>query len=170
LRASEHIEVSNLHRRLALAAEQTGLADVAAQHHDLERSHSAAANALQKAYQTACQDRSVAEAEISPLYRYGEGGAITDHGIVVDIRATSQSAQTLTAEVACHQAWMMIAPSNMADCPLDLPNVNVKVVSDSNGLHFDLSAADPYLVNELQRRVQSSGLDMPLPNRGGRER
>jgi len=53
----------------------------------------------------------------------------------------------------CHRAAMMLAPSGMEDCPLDLPNVVLDARGDTDGITVSITVRDPKLVPELQRRA-----------------
>ena len=53
----------------------------------------------------------------------------------------------------CHRAAMLLAPSNMEDCPLDLPDIAVDARGDAGGITVSIVVRNPDLVPELQRRA-----------------
>ena len=63
------------------------------------------------------------------------------------------SPDRLLARMKCHRAAMMLAPSDMDDCPLDLPDIVLDARGDTEGITISIVARDPKLVPELQRRA-----------------
>jgi hypothetical protein len=124
----------------------------AAEHERAAGVHRSKAAALQAAYDEACKDRSLAEVSISPLQRYAIGGWNTTTGVVLYL-APKVSAERLLADLDCHRAWMMLAPSNMDDCPLDLPGLALDARGGSEEITLSIVIRDPALVPELQRRA-----------------
>jgi hypothetical protein len=57
------------------------------------------------------------------------------------------------ADIRCHRAWMMLAPSDMEACPLDLAGIHVDASGDQTGVTVTIKVHDPALVPELQRRA-----------------
>jgi hypothetical protein len=48
---------------------------------------------------------------------------------------------------------MMLAPTGMENCPLDLPNIALDARGDGDGVTVSIVVRDPKLVPELQRRA-----------------
>ncbi len=175
LRASEHREVA--HDQDELAREQRSFPvrsqlvpgdpttgprpmpwfrswDPAADHERRARVHRSEAAALEADHADACGARELSQVVTSPLTRHRMGGWNTSAGVVVYLRPQAGTADTLLADLRCHRAWMMLAPTGtMDDCPLDLPGVRVDARGDEGSITLVISVADPKLVPELQRRV-----------------
>jgi len=127
--------------------------DTAAEHERLAASHRGTAAAIQAAYDEACGTRPLAQVSVSPLRLYGTGGWNTTSGVIVYLSSAAGNPDRLLAELACHRAWMMLAPAGMDDCPLDLPGLVLDARGDASGVTLSLSIRDPKLVGELQRRA-----------------
>jgi hypothetical protein len=48
---------------------------------------------------------------------------------------------------------MMLAPTDMDTCPLDLAGIHVDATGDANGITLTITAHDQRLVPELQKRA-----------------
>ena len=48
---------------------------------------------------------------------------------------------------------MMLGPSDMDDCPLDLPGLRVYACGSATEIELELIVDDPKLIPELQRRA-----------------
>lgn len=166
LRATEHLDVARQHddlARQATHAPDPGSANTSvpwtwswnagAEHERLAAVHRSRAAALQAAYEEACGERAVEEVAVSPLQRYAIGGSNTAEGVMVQLSPAAGTADHLLADIKCHRAWMMLAPSGMDDCPLDLPGIYLDARGDANAITITISIHDPKLVPELQRRA-----------------
>lgn len=122
-------------------------------HSRAAQAHRGNAAALQLAYEEACQDRPLIDVSVSPLQRYGKGGAPTSNGVLVFLSPYAGTPDALMAELRCHRAWMMLGPAGMDACPLDLPGLRVSATGDPSGVTVEISVEDPALVPELQRRT-----------------
>lgn len=168
LRASEHLEEAHEHERRARepawpatspsAADPNAPAlwfaswNPAVEHERAAAVHRSKAAGLQAAYDEACTNRSLAEVSVSPLQRYAIGGWNTTTGVVLYLSPNVNS-ERLLADLNCHRAWMMLAPTNMDDCPLDLPGLALDARGDAEGITVTIVVRDPALVGELQRRA-----------------
>ena len=115
--------------------------------------HRSKAAELEAEVHDACGDRPVEEVSVSPLVRYGNGGWATANGAIVYLSPKAGTPDQLLAAMRCHRAFMMIAPSDMDDCPLDLPGLELDARGDTDGITVSLTVKDPALVPELKRRV-----------------
>ena len=93
------------------------------------------------------------EASLSPIVRYGIGGAAMTNGVVIFLDPAAGPPEKLVADIQCHRAWMMLAPAGMDDCPLDLAGVHVDAMGDELGITLHVTVQNPELVSELQRRA-----------------
>lgn len=170
LRASEHLDEAHEHDRLASRrvwpdVKTTGADsanapnvpwirtwDSAVEHQRVADVHRSKAAGLQAAYDEACGTRSLDEVSVSPLERYAIGGWTTTTGIILYL-APAMGPDRLLADLNCHRAWMMLAPANMDDCPLDLPGLALDARGDNDGITVSIVVRDPKLVGELQRRA-----------------
>ena len=57
---------------------------------------------------------------------------------------------------------MMLAPSDMDDCPLDLPGVQVTAQGDANEIAVTIKIRDRSLIDELHRRA---GIELEMAAR-----
>jgi hypothetical protein len=172
LRASEHLESARAHDAMAREREtwpDTRPAapgdlrsvampwyrswDTAGEHDRLAATHRARAAAIQAEYDEACRDLPASDAQISPLEVYGIGGWNTTTGIIVYLAPEAGPADRLLTRMKCHRAAMMLAPSGMEDCPLDLPGIAVDARGEEGGITVSIVVRDPDLVAELQRRA-----------------
>ena len=123
--------------------------------------HRSKAAALHAAYEEACGERPLSEVSVSPLKRYASGGSNTETGVMLVLAPAAGPADRLLADLRCHRAWMMLAPADMDDCPLDLPGLVVDARGDADGITVTLGVRDRRLVGELQRRaaheIETSG-------------
>lgn len=120
----------------------------------LARVHRSEAAALEAAYAEACGTRDLKKVVGSPLVRHRVGGWNTSTGVIVYLSPTAGSPETFLADLKCHRAWMMLAPaSSMDSCPLDLPGLQIDARGDQEGITLVISAREPSMVFELQRRV-----------------
>jgi hypothetical protein len=175
MRASEHLEAASDHDRQAREdgmwpdtrpIDSTGRVDqpigmpwrrqwdAGEQHARLAASHRAAAAELQGEFQRACGDRAAEDIARSPIARYGIGGAPTDNGVVVFLAGEAGPPNHLLADITCHRAWMMLDDnSGMEQCAFDLEGVHFDAVGAEGGITLQMTAHDPAVVQELQRRV-----------------
>jgi hypothetical protein len=174
MRASEHLEAASQQDALArqsvaypdVRPDGTGRVDEAAfmipwtrswdtqaDHDRLAQIHRGAAAQLEAEYQEACGSRGAAEVSASPLERYAIGGSPIRDGVILYLSTDAGAPDKLLADMRCHRAWMMLAPSDMDDCPLDLANIHVTAHGDSGEIEVTITVSDPKLVPELQRRT-----------------
>lgn len=166
LRASEHLDVARQHDELARQASHapdpgsantsvpwTWSWDAGAEHERLAAVHRSRAAALQAAYEEACGVRAIEEVAVSPLQRYATGGWNTSNGVIFYLSPAAGTPDHLLADIKCHRAWMMLSPSGMDDCPLDLPGISVDARGDGKTITVSLAVRDPKLIPELQRRA-----------------
>jgi len=111
-----------------------------------------AAAKLDADYAAACGGED--EPGVSPIVRYAVGAWRVSSGAIVYLSPSAGPPDRLLARIRCHRAFMMLAPSDMDDCPLDLPDVELDARGDANGITLSLSVRDARLVPELQRRVE----------------
>jgi hypothetical protein len=168
LRASDHLELADQHAALARehqsvpeeTAPNTSTLpwvrswDTSAAHAQAAQAHRAEAAALEADYEEACGTRTPSEVAMSPLVKYAIGGWPTTTGVILYLDASAGPPDRLLADMKCHRAWMMLAPSGMDDCPLDLPDLVVDARGDTDGITVSLIVRDPHLVEELHRRAQ----------------
>ena len=127
--------------------------DSPAEHEQAAAAHRSVAARLQADFEHACGSRTGAEIATSPIARYGIGGAPNDHGVVVFLASSAGPPDRLLADIACHRAWMMLAPSGMDECPFDLDGIHVDATGDELGITLQITIDDPALVPELRRRA-----------------
>ena len=168
LRASEHMEAAREHDESAHAAQKwpdaygdraaysipwTRSWDTTTEQERLAAAHRGRAAELQAEYEEACGDRPLERVSISPLQRYGIGGWNTSTGVILYLSPDAGLPDQLIADMRCHRAWMMLAPSGMENCPLDLPGIQVDARGDREGITVSIVTHDPALVDELHRRA-----------------
>lgn len=119
----------------------------------LAREHRTTAAQLYAEYTEACGERPHAEVSVSPLQRYGVGGAPTAGGVRVFLDPEAGAPDHLLAAMRCHRAWMMLGRSDMESCPLDLAGIRIEARGDAGGITIDITVNDTSLVPELQRRA-----------------
>lgn len=172
LRANEHLDVAHQHDAMAREREtwpDTRPAapgdlrpvaipwyrswDTAGEHDRIADAHRARAAEIHAQYDEACRDISASEAQISPLEAYGIGGWNTTTGVIMYLAPEAGPADQLMARMKCHRAAMMMAPSGMEDCPLDLPGIALDARGEEGGVTVSIVIRDPALVAELQRRA-----------------
>ena len=173
LRASEHLDVAAQHDELAhqssiwpdtrsMGPDHVNQAasmpwyrtwNATGEHERLAAIHRGKAAELNAEYAAACGDRSSAEVAISPLARYGIGGWPTQSGAILYLSSTAGPPDRLLEAIKCHRAFMMLAPSGMDDCPLDLPGLVLDARGDADGITVSLSVEDRAQIPELQRRA-----------------
>jgi hypothetical protein len=173
LRASEHMEAAQRHDASAREREtwpdvRTGPAgemreampmpwyrswDTAGEHERIAAAHRAKAAELQAAFDEACGATPGRETTRSPLETFGIGGWNTATGVIVYLSPEAGAPDQLMAKLKCHRAAMMLAPSGMEDCPLDLPDIALDARGDASGITVSIVVRDPKLVPELQRRA-----------------
>ncbi len=127
--------------------------DTTAEHEQLAAVHRSQAAALQAAYEEACGNTPAEDVSISPLVRYGVSGWPTAHGVIVYLSPKAGTPDQLLAAMKCHRAFMMLAPSDMDDCPLDLPGLELDARGDSAGITVSMTVKDSSLIPELKRRA-----------------
>jgi hypothetical protein len=172
-RASEHLAAARQHDEVArqqmaypdLRHDGTGSVgplmpwtrtwDTAADQERLAREHRSAAAQLQAEYDEACGAAPAAEVSISPLHQYGIGGGPIEEGAVIYLSPDAGAPEDLLRRLRCHRAWMMLAPTDMDNCPLDLARIQVAASGDANGITITITTHDKALVGELQRRAAS---------------
>jgi hypothetical protein len=115
--------------------------------------HRSEAQAIYSAYEEACGDRTHAEVSVSPIVRYGVGGAVSPDGVVLYLTSEAGPPERLMADLKCHRAWMRLAPTNMDACPLDLAGLQIDAKGSGEGITLWLSVRDKSLIPELQRRA-----------------
>lgn len=130
-----------------------GTWDTAAEHRRLAQVHRSAAAQLGAEYEQACADLPAEVVSISPLQRYAVGGSPAPNGTVVLLSADAGPPDHLLATMRCHRAWMMLGRSDMDDCPLDVPGLQVSARGDASGIELTMTVKDPSLVDELRRRA-----------------
>lgn len=167
LRASQHLEAAHRHEELATQAHvqpppasyEVGSSpwirswDTAAEHERLAAIHRSKAGELYAAYEEACGDRPIAEVAVSPLQRHAIGGWDTAAGVILYLSPSAGGPDELLAAMKCHRAWMMLEPTDMDDCPLDLPGIQLDARGDHNVITVSIVVRDPKLVDELHRRA-----------------
>jgi hypothetical protein len=127
--------------------------DTEAEHERMAATHRSKASDIESAYEEACGTRPLTEVSHSPFQRFGTGGWNTSSGVIVYLTPKAGTPEELLAALNCHRAWMMLAPANMDDCPLDLPGLQIDARGNGEGITLSLSVRDPKLIPELQRRV-----------------
>jgi hypothetical protein len=170
LRASEHLDVAREHDGLAQRRVWPDVMtsgpdspnapnvpwfrswDSAVEHERAADVHRSKAADLHAAYDRACGTRPLEEVSVSPLERYAIGGWNTTTGVILYL-APATGPDRLLADLDCHRAWMMLAPANMDDCPLDLPGLALDARGDAEGITVSIVIRDPRLVDELHRRA-----------------
>jgi hypothetical protein len=123
------------------------------EHERLAEIHRSRASAIDAEFADACAGLEGDEIRVSPLQRFGIGGWNTATGAIVYLSPNAGNPDRLLAQMRCHRAWMMLGPSNMEDCPLDLPGLAIDARGDANGVTVSLGARDPNVIAELQRRA-----------------
>jgi hypothetical protein len=130
-----------------------GAWDTGAEHRRLAQVHRSAAAQLEAEYEQACGDLPADVVSVSPVQRYALGGGPTANGTVVLLSAAAGPPERLLAAMRCHRAWMMLGRTDMDDCPLDLPGLQVSARGDSGGIELTMTVGDPSLIDELRRRA-----------------
>lgn len=130
-----------------------GTWDTTAEHRRRAEYHRTAAAQIEADYEQACGNTPAAVASISPLQRYGIGGSTTADGALVILSAAAGPPERLLAELRCHRAWMMLGRSDMDNCPLDLPGLQVSARGDATQIELTLTIDRPSMIPELQRRT-----------------
>ncbi|MBV8762913.1 MAG: hypothetical protein JO257_36850 [Deltaproteobacteria bacterium] len=168
LRASEHLEIAQQHDEQAReqvtipasfdTRDGNGIVwmrawDPSAEHERTANAHRSEAAAMHADYEEACGTRPIEEVSVSPLRRYATGGWPTSAGIIMYLSPAAGAPDKLLADLKCHRAWMMLAPSGMDDCPLDLPGIVLDARGDHDGVTVSIVVRDPKLVDELHRRA-----------------
>jgi hypothetical protein len=166
LRASDHLQVAEVHDELshqrpvwASTMPESPTTpwlrswDTHADQTRLAQAHRSEAAALHAAYEQACGDRPLAEVSVSPLRRYAIGGWPTTTGMIIYLDPAAGPPDRLLADIKCHRAWMMLAPTDMEDCPLDLPDIAIDARGDDAAITVSIIVRDPMLVDELHRRA-----------------
>lgn len=161
LRASDHLDEAHAHDQVAkhrFVGHEEDDAEPWTRHwdtrHDNEQAaavHRSQAAELQAAYERACRGRTLAQASVSPLER-SSGGYATATTAVFYLDRAIRSPDLLIAALACHRAWMMLAPEDDKDDPLDLPDLVIDASGGVDGIAVSISARDPDVVAELLRR------------------
>jgi hypothetical protein len=102
----------------------------------------------------ACGPAPSGEAAASPLSRHVIGGARLDRGFVVYLHpdAARPRPEALLHAIRCHRTWAA-GGGGGADGPLALAGLRVVAQGDATGISVELTARDPALVPELQRRA-----------------
>jgi hypothetical protein len=124
-----------------------------ADHERLARIHRGESSAINAEFAEACEGLSEQEIRQSPLARFGVGGWNTATGAIIYLSPDSGSPDRLLAQMRCHRAWMMLSPTDMEDCPLDLPGLAIDVRGDGDVVTVSMVVRDAKLVGELQRRA-----------------
>src|SRR5688572_5997824 len=170
LRASEHLDAADRESELArqrlaypvMRGDLTGSAplvpwtrswDSNEDHDRLARLHRSAAARLQAEYDEACNSVPADRIAISPLHEHAIGGTTTKDGAVIYLAADVMQPSELLRDMRCHRAWMMLGPTDMSTCPLDLAGIQVTATGDADGIAVTITVRDHRLVGELQRRA-----------------
>jgi hypothetical protein len=172
LRASEHLDAAAQHDAMAREREtwpDTRPAapgdlrpvsmpwyrswDTAGEHERIAGIHRAEAAEIHAQFDEACRDMPETDIRISPLEVYGIGGWNTTTGVIVYLSPDAGPPDRLIARIKCHRAAMRVAPSNMEDCPLDLPDIALDARGDAGGITVSIVVRNLDLVSELQRRA-----------------
>jgi hypothetical protein len=127
--------------------------DTSVEQEQLARTHESQAAALHASYEAACGPRPLAEVSVSPLQRFGIGGAPMADGVMVFLSADAGPPDELLASLQCHRAWMMLGEAGMDACPLDLARLEFRAYGDRHGVTVEIRSTDSRLVPELQRRA-----------------
>jgi hypothetical protein len=170
MRASDHIQAA--HEQDELARQALAYPDVRAggetqpiafpwartwdtriDHERLAQLHRSAAAQLHAEYDEACRGLDSADVSISPLARFAIGGTPIPTGMVIYLSPRAGAPDHLLAAMRCHRAWMMLAPTGMDDCPLDLADIHVTARGTLEEIEVTITVSDPSLVGELQRRA-----------------
>ena len=130
-----------------------GTWDTAEEHRRLAQVHRSAAAQLEAEYEEACHELPADVVSVSPLQRYAIGGSATANGTLVLLSADAGPPDRLLATMRCHRAWMMLGRTDMDDCPLDLPGLQVSARGDAAGIELSMTVKDPSLVDELRHRA-----------------
>jgi hypothetical protein len=133
------------------------------EHERLAETHRSQAAALNRQYEDLCAGVPASDVSKSPLKRYGIGGWNTASGVIVYLSPDAGPPERLLAQLRCHRAWMMLAPADMDDCPLDLAGLVLDARGDVDGVTVSLTVRDRNLVRELQRRATVE-LESSTPN------
>jgi hypothetical protein len=168
LRASEHLDVARQHDASAESSSKwpDAYGDRAAYNIPWTRSwdtgkdqarlaaiHRSKAAELQAAYEEACGTRPLEQVSVSPLHRFAVGGWNTSTGVIMYLSLDAGAPDKLMADMKCHRAWMMLAPADMENCPLDLADIKLDARGDADGITVSIAISDPKLIDELQRRA-----------------
>lgn len=172
LRASEHLDAARDHEQMARERETWPAMrpaapgdlrpvsipwyrswDTAGEHERLAEVHRAKAAEIHARYDEACRDMPASDTQMSPLEVYGIGGWNTATGVILYLSPDAGPPDRLIAQMKCHRAAMLLAPANMEDCPLDLPDIALDARGDAGGVAVSIVVRDPELVPELQRRA-----------------
>jgi hypothetical protein len=165
--ASEHLDQARRHDQLARESARwpeteggpgQGVPwvrawDPAKEHEQIAAMHRSRAAALQAAYEEACGDRPLEEVSVSPLQRYAIGVWNTSSGVIMYLLPDAGPPDRLLADMKCHRAWMMLAPANMENCPLDLPGIQLDARGEADAITVSIAAGSREQVEELQRRA-----------------
>ena len=127
--------------------------DTSQDHDRLARIHRSAAAQLHAEYDEACGSMSPTDVSVSPLQRYGIGGTPFEHGAIIYLSPEAGPPERLLRDMRCHRAWMMLGPSGMDDCPLDLAGIQVTARGDAKEIAVTIKVRDAALVDELHRRT-----------------
>ena len=118
--------------------------DTAGAHRRLADEHRTAAAALEAEYEEACGDTPLAEVSVSPLQRYATGGMDAPGGVVLVLSPDAGPPDHLLATMRCHRAWMMLGRTDMDDCPLDLPGLQVDARGDATSISLHADGRRPH--------------------------
>jgi len=127
--------------------------DTASEEAKLAESHRSAAADLHAKYDEACGDTPADQVAVSPLARHGVGGTNVADGVLIFFRPEAGTPDALLRELRCHRAWMMLGEAGMEECPLDLAGIQIVAHGDPSGISVQITAQDPRVVAELQRRT-----------------
>jgi hypothetical protein len=105
------------------------------------------------AFDEICEAMPLGDVSRSPLQRHMIGGKNIPGGFVVYLDPNAVRTEGLFPALRCHRAWMMLTDHAMEDCPLALTGIRVLAYGDSTELSVELTARNPVLVSELQRRA-----------------
>ena len=122
-------------------------------HQRIAADHRSQAAAMQAEFDDACRGKSGADVEVSPLIRYGRGGWTTQSGVIIFLSPQAGAPDEVLSAIRCHRAFMMLASSDMDECPLDLPGLELDARGDVDGITLSITVKNSALIPELQRRA-----------------
>lgn len=138
---------------LPLAEPMPWMNATAAEHEQLAQIHRSAAAKMHAEYDEACHGRDAATIEVSPLQKYAMTASNTANGADLLLAKDAGPVDKLLGDMRCHRAWMMLGPTDMSLCPLDLAGIHVTARETADAIEVAITADDPRVVDELQHRT-----------------